>query len=67
MPDHTEQLCQEDVEDEGQAVVDRVQVGTEPVQDSSKWSDVKEFDLERSQDRDFHLRTPIQQSETKKQ
>ena len=45
MSDDAEQLGQEDVEDEGQAVVDRVQVGAEPVQDSSERGDVKEFNL----------------------
>ena len=49
MSDDAEQLGQEDVEDEGQAVVDRVQVGAEPVQDSSERGDVKEFNLSRKE------------------
>ena len=49
MSDDAEQLGQEDVEDEGQAVVDRVQVGAEPVQDSPERGDVKEFNLGRKE------------------
>ena len=57
MSDDAEQLGQEDVEDEGQAVVDRVQVGAEPVQDSSERGDVKEFNLAKKEATyEVHLR-----------
>ena len=42
---HRRQLRQEDVEGEGQTVVDGVDVGTEPIQDSTRWSYVEKGNL----------------------
>jgi len=45
--DDAEQLGQEDVEDEGQAVVDGVQVRAEAIQDPAQRRHVEEADLEK--------------------
>jgi len=45
MADNSKKLCQEDVEDEGQAVVNGVQVGAEPVKNPSERCYVKKSDL----------------------
>ena len=45
MSDNPEQLSQENVEDEGQAVVHSVQVGAEPVENPAQWCSVEESNL----------------------
>jgi hypothetical protein len=40
-----EELRQKDVQDEGKAVVHGVQVGAEPVEDSTEWSCVEKDNL----------------------
>lgn len=49
MADDAEQLGQEDVQDEGQAVVDGVQVRAEAIQDPAQRRHVEEPDLEDKQ------------------
>ena len=45
MSNDAEKLRQKDVQDEGKAVVHGVQVGAEPVEDSTEWSCVEKDNL----------------------